>query len=56
VRRNKSGSVLLERPLEGDWRYIWLEANYVKVREAQYGHRVIPTRVSADSRGEYPGA
>ena len=24
----------LERPLEGDWPYLWLDATYVKVREA----------------------
>ena len=24
----------LERPLEGDWPYLWLDAAYVKLREA----------------------
>jgi hypothetical protein len=24
----------LERPIEGDWHYLWLDATYVKVREA----------------------
>ena len=24
----------LDRPLEGDWPYVWLDATYVKVREA----------------------
>ena len=24
----------LERPLEGDWPYLWLDSTYVKVREA----------------------
>ena len=24
---------LLSRPLEGDWPYLWIDANYVKVRE-----------------------
>ena len=30
---DKIGS-FLERPLEGDWPYLWLDATYVKVREA----------------------
>jgi transposase-like protein len=25
----------LDRPLEGDWPYVWLDATYVKVREYQ---------------------
>ena len=24
----------LERPIEGDWPYLWIDATYVKVREA----------------------
>jgi len=24
----------LDRPLEGDWPYLWLDATYIKVREA----------------------
>ena len=24
----------LDRPLEGDWPYLWIDATYVKVREA----------------------
>ena len=24
----------LDRPLEGDWRYLWIDATYVKVRQA----------------------
>jgi len=27
-------SAFLERPLEGDWPYLWIDATYVKVREA----------------------
>jgi putative transposase len=25
---------LLDRPIKGDWPYLWLDASYVKVREA----------------------
>jgi putative transposase len=25
---------LLSRPIEGDWPYLWIDATYVKVREA----------------------
>ena len=28
----------LERPLEGDWPYLWLDATYLKVRE---GGRIV---------------
>jgi Transposase, Mutator family len=28
----------VERPLEGDWRYLWLDATYLKVRE---GRRIV---------------
>ena len=24
----------LERPIEGDWPYLWIDATYVKVRQA----------------------
>ena len=33
----------LERPLEGDWPYLWLDATYVKVREAG---RIVPVAVT----------
>ena len=33
----------LDRPIEGDWPYLWLDATYVKVREAG---RVIPVAVT----------
>ena len=33
----------LERPLEGDWHYLWLDATYVKVREAG---RIVPVAVT----------
>jgi transposase-like protein len=26
--------VFLDRPIEGDWPYLWIDATYVKVREA----------------------
>jgi putative transposase len=27
-------TIFLNRPLEGDWPYVWLDATYVKVRQA----------------------
>jgi len=33
----------LERPLEGDWPYLWLDATYVKVRQ---DGRIVPVAVS----------
>ena len=27
-------NAFLERPIEGDWPYLWLDATYVKVRQA----------------------
>jgi transposase-like protein len=33
----------LSRPIEGDWPYLWLDATYVKVREAG---RIIPVAVT----------
>ena len=27
----------LDRPIEGDWPYLWLDATYVKVRQSQPG-------------------
>ncbi len=32
----------LDRPLEGDWPYLWIDATYVKVRQA--GRIVAPGR------------
>ena len=35
VRRDRRrGQTFLTRPLEGDWPYVWLDATYVKVRQA----------------------
>lgn len=34
----------LDRPIEGDWPYLWLDATYVKVRQAS---RVVPIAVIA---------
>jgi len=48
----------LGRPIEGDWPYLWLDATYVKVREAG---RVVPVAVtiavgvSSDGRREVLG-
>jgi putative transposase len=48
----------LARPIEGDWPYLWLDATYVKVREAG---RIVPVAVTiavgvnADRRREVLG-
>ena len=48
----------LARPIEGDWPYLWLDATYVKVREAV---RIVPVAVTiavganADGRREVLG-
>ena len=42
----------LSRPLEGDWPYVWLDATYVKMREAG---RIISTAVII-ATGRGPGA
>ena len=42
----------LDRPLEGDWPYLWLDATYVKVREAG---RIVPGRGHRGRRGQRPG-
>jgi len=34
--------VFLDRPLEGDWPYVWLDATYVKVRR---NHRIVSVAV-----------
>ena len=48
----------LDRPLEGDWPYLWLDATYVKVREA--GRivsvaAIIAVGVNDDGRRKPPG-
>jgi transposase-like protein len=48
----------LERPLEGDWPYLWLDATYIKVREAGRIVSVavtIATGVNTDGRREVLG-
>jgi transposase-like protein len=48
----------LNRPLEGDWPYLWLDATYVKVREAGRIVSVaviIATAVNTDGRREVLG-
>jgi putative transposase len=48
----------LDRPIEGDWPYLWLDATYVKVRQAS---RVVPVAVivavgvNSDGRREVLG-
>jgi transposase-like protein len=49
----------LNRPLEGDWVYVWLDATYVKVRQAGRIVSVavtIATGVNTDGRREVLGA
>ena len=51
-------SSFLDRPLEGDWPYIWLDATYLKVREAGRIVSVaatIATGVNTDGRREVLG-
>jgi hypothetical protein len=33
ARRPKSASPFLDRPLEADWSYLWIDATYMKVRQ-----------------------
>ena len=48
----------LDRPLEGDWPYVWIDATYVKVRR---NHRIVSVAVivavgvNADGRREVLG-
>jgi putative transposase len=48
----------LDRPLEGDWPYVWLDTTYVKVRR---NHRIVSVAVivavgvNADGRREVLG-
>jgi transposase-like protein len=48
----------LNRPLEGDWPYLWIDATYVKVRQ---NNRIVPVAaiiavgVNSDGRREVPG-
>jgi len=51
-------NAFLERPLEGDWPYLWIDATYVKVREA--GRivsvaAIIAVGVNSDGRREVLG-
>ena len=48
----------LDRPLEGDWPYVWLDATYVKVRRNHHIVSVaviIAVGVNADGRREVLG-
>ena len=48
----------LDRPIEGDWPYLWLDATYVKVRQAGRIVSVsviIPVGVNSDGRREVLG-
>ena len=48
----------LERPIEGDWTYLWLDATYLKVREngrIESVAAIIATGVNTDGRREILG-
>ncbi len=51
-------NAFLQRPIEGEWPYIWVDATYVKVRQ---DHRItsvaviIAVGVNSDGRREVPG-
>ena len=34
-RARRAGRRVPERPIEGDWPYLWFDATYVKTREAE---------------------
>src|SRR5207342_2129449 len=42
----------LERPIEGDWPYLWIDATYLKVRR---GGRIVSVGVNSDGRREVLG-
>jgi transposase-like protein len=42
----------LERPIEGDWLYLWIDAAYVKVRQ---NGRIVSVGVNTDGRREVLG-
>jgi len=50
--------VFLERPIEGDWPYLWIDATYVKVRQAGrivFVAVIIAVAVNGDGRREVLG-
>jgi transposase-like protein len=58
ARTSTSASTFLDRPIEGDWPYLWIDATYVKVR--QNGRIVsvaviIAVGVNSDGRREVLG-
>jgi len=42
----------LDRPIEGDWPYLWIDATYLKVRR---GGRIVSVGVNSDGRREVLG-
>ncbi|APH71679.1 hypothetical protein BSQ44_10100 [Aquibium oceanicum] len=42
----------LERPIEGDWPYLWIDATYL---EARRGGRIVSVVVNTDGRREVLG-
>jgi transposase-like protein len=48
-------ATFLERPLEGDWPYLWLDATYVKVRQDGRVAVIIAVGVNATGRREVLG-
>jgi hypothetical protein len=50
--------VFLDRPIEGDWPYLWLDATYVKVRQAGRvvsAAVIVAVGVNSDGRREVLG-
>ena len=49
----------LERPIEGDWPYLWIDATYVKVRQKAAGSSrspmIVAVGVNSDGRREVLG-
>lgn len=45
-------TAFLERPIEGEWPYLWIDATYVKVRQ---NGRIVAVGVNSDGRREVLG-
>ena len=45
-------NAFLDRPIEGEWRYLWLDATYLKVRD---GGRIVSVAAIIRRRREHRG-
>ncbi len=55
VEINERVDAFLERPLEGEWPYVWLDATYIKVRRSGRivsGAAIVAVAVNLDGRRE----